>query len=197
MQAYIKNLSVAVHSTESLQLKKKAKGKQSSFDPKKPKRLWIYVATEFPAWQQKYIDALHKCYQEVWLSHTSSNFKATNTVDEVELKKKVSSLGTGNEVKHAMVFVQDLKRHLLQRTPGTPMSSVFDRTLIFDEFVTLEEAIPHIKRSAGIADIVVVKLSTGAGGSFEGVSKHGEKVEPLVPLDKTIPGQPTLAFENI
>jgi leucyl-tRNA synthetase len=64
-QMYIKNLSDAVHSAEGLQLKKKAKGKQSTFDPRKPKRLWIYVAKEFPAWQQKYIDALQQSYDDV------------------------------------------------------------------------------------------------------------------------------------
>jgi leucyl-tRNA synthetase len=64
-QAYIKGLSDAVHQAEGLQLKKKAKGKQSTFDPKKPKKLWIYVATEFPAWQQKYIDVLQESYNEV------------------------------------------------------------------------------------------------------------------------------------
>jgi leucyl-tRNA synthetase len=65
-QAYVKSLTDAVHSAEGLQLKKKARGKQSSFDPKKPKKLWIYVATEFPSWQQKYIDALQECYNEVY-----------------------------------------------------------------------------------------------------------------------------------
>jgi leucyl-tRNA synthetase len=64
-QTYIKSLSDAVHQAEGLQMKKKAKGKQSTFDPRKPKRLWIYVATEFPAWQQKYIDALQGSYDDV------------------------------------------------------------------------------------------------------------------------------------
>jgi leucyl-tRNA synthetase len=64
-QGYIKSLTDGIHQAEGVQLKKKAKGKQSSFDPKKPKRLWVYVATEFPAWQQKYIDALQECYNEV------------------------------------------------------------------------------------------------------------------------------------
>jgi len=66
-QAYVKSLSDAVHQAESLQVKKKAKGKQVVFDPKKPKRLSIYVAREFPAWQQKYIDALEELYDEVCL----------------------------------------------------------------------------------------------------------------------------------
>jgi hypothetical protein len=118
-------------------------------------------------------------------------------VDENGLKKKVASLGSGQEAKLAMPFIQDLKRSLLQRKSGTPMSSVLDRTLIFNEFETLDAAVPHIKRSAGIAEVAVVELSVGHDGSFEGKTKHGEKVEPRVIVDKTLPGQPSFAFENI
>lgn len=74
-QAYIKSLSDSIHQAESLQLKKKAKGKQSAFDPRKPKRLWIYVATEFPVWQQKYMDALQEFYDEVLQFVTHSNLE--------------------------------------------------------------------------------------------------------------------------
>jgi leucyl-tRNA synthetase len=123
--------------------------------------------------------------------------KKSNTVDEAGLKKKVASLGTGLEVKQAMVFVQEMKRSLMQREPGSPMSSILDRTIRFDEFETLDAAVPYIKRSAGITEIKVVELSIGAGGVFEGKTKDGKKVEMLVPVDKTVPGQPSLAFENI
>ena len=123
--------------------------------------------------------------------------KKTNTVDEAGLKKAVTILGSGPEVKHAMPFVQEMKRSLLARPPGSPMSTVLDRTLIFDEFETLEAAIPYIKRSAGIAEIVVVKLVIGTNREFEGYTQHGEKVDLLVPVDKTVPGQPSIAFENI
>jgi hypothetical protein len=96
-----------------------------------------------------------------------------------------------------MSFVQEMKRSLLSRPAGTPVSSILDRTLIFDEFETLEAAVPFIQRSAGITEITVVELSIGAEGKFEGKTKHGEKVEMLIPVDKTVPGQPSLAFENI
>ncbi len=32
------------------------KGKQITFDPKKPKKVTVFLTTAFPAWQQKYID---------------------------------------------------------------------------------------------------------------------------------------------
>jgi len=113
------------------------------------------------------------------------------------LKKKVTSLGTGSETKQAMVFIQEMKRSLLTRPAGTPVSSILDRTLIFDEFEALNAAIPHIKRSVGIAEVDVVALSVGENGTFQGKTKHGENVEPLVAVEKTIPGQPSFAFENI
>lgn len=90
-----------------------------------------------------------------------------------------------------------MKRALLSRQPGTPVSSVLDRTLIFNELEVLDEAIPYIKRSAGIAEINVIELSVGENGVFEGKTKHGDKVELLVLVDKTVPGMPTFAFENI
>jgi len=62
---YINSLVGNIRSAESTQTKKKAKGKQSAFDPQKPKKLTIYIAKEFPTWQQKYIDALRESYDEV------------------------------------------------------------------------------------------------------------------------------------
>jgi leucyl-tRNA synthetase len=118
-------------------------------------------------------------------------------VDEAGLKKEVTSLGTGQEVKHAMAFIQGMKRDLVQRQPGTSMESILDRSLVFDEFEILDVAIPYIKRSTGIREIVVVKLSIGPNGTFECRTKHGEVVEPLVFVDKTVPGQPSYGFENI
>jgi hypothetical protein len=109
----------------------------------------------------------------------------------------MSGLGSGAEVKLAMAFIQEMKRNIMQRKPGIPVSSVLDRTLVFNEFETLEAAIPYIKRSAGIAEISIIELSVGADGSFQGKTKHGDKVETLVAVDRTVPGQPSLAFENI
>jgi hypothetical protein len=115
----------------------------------------------------------------------------------VHLKRKISTVGSGSEIKQAMGFIQEMKRNLLQQKQGTPISSVLDRTLIFNELETLNAAIPYIRRSAGIAEINVVTLSAGTDSTFEGRTQDGETVELLVPVDKTVPGQPSLAFENI
>ena len=96
-----------------------------------------------------------------------------------------------------MPFVQDIKRSLVQRPPGTSVSSILDRTLIFNELEALESAVPFIQRSAGITEIKVVELNVGSDGKFEARMKNGDKVEPLVAIEKTVPGFPSLAFENI
>jgi hypothetical protein len=118
-------------------------------------------------------------------------------VDNAALKKKVASLGSALEVKQAMSFLQEIKKDLVERAPAIPVSSIFDRSIVFDEFEVLEAAISHIKRSAGIAEVCVVKIRV-VGDGFEGVmNQSGDKIDMLVSVDKAKPGQPVLAFENI
>ncbi len=39
-------------------MKKRAKGKDTGFDPKKAKKITVYTTKAFPSWQEKYIDVL-------------------------------------------------------------------------------------------------------------------------------------------
>jgi hypothetical protein len=96
-----------------------------------------------------------------------------------------------------MPFVQNMKRNLVQRTPGTSVESILDRSILYDEVSVLEASIPYIKRIPGVVEVDVIELSVGADGSFVGKTKHGVKVEPQIAVDKTVPGQPAFAFENI
>lgn len=50
---YVRATSTSMTSAEAAQQKKKAKGKEIGFDPKKPKKLTIFVADKFPAWQEQ------------------------------------------------------------------------------------------------------------------------------------------------
>ncbi len=56
MSEYVRSTRSSVTSAEGQALKKRAKGKETAFDPKKPKQLTIYTTKAFPAWQDKYID---------------------------------------------------------------------------------------------------------------------------------------------
>lgn len=119
---YVKTTSSNITSAEAAQLKRMAKGKQSDFDPKKPKKLTIFVNESFPAWQAKYIELLG----EVWDSE-----KGTQKIDDKELNGRIGKMG---EMKKAMPFVQALKRRLKD---GEPAEVVLARKLAFDEKETL------------------------------------------------------------
>lgn len=119
---YVKVTSSNVNSAEAAQLKKMAKGRQSDFDPKKPKKLTIFVTDSFPAWQAKYIDLLG----EVWDASTGKQ-----KIDDKELNGRIGKMG---EMKKAMPFVQALKKRLRD---GEPAEVVLSRKLAFDEKATV------------------------------------------------------------
>lgn len=119
---YVKTTASNVNSAEASQLKKMAKGKQSDFDPKKPKKLTIFITDSFPAWQTKYIDLL----KEVWDPATGAQ-----KIDDKELNGRIGKMG---EMKKAMPFVQTLKKRLRD---GEPADVVLARKLVFDEPRTL------------------------------------------------------------
>jgi len=119
---YVRATASNINSAESAQLKKMAKGKQSEFDPKKPKKLTVFITDSFPSWQSKYLDLL----KEVWDSATS-----TQTIDDKALNGRISKMG---EMKKAMPFVQTLKKRLKD---GEPASVVLERKLAFNEKTTL------------------------------------------------------------
>lgn len=133
---YVRQTASNINSAESAQLKKMAKGRQSDFDPKKPKKLTIFLTESFPAWQAKYIDLLN----EVWDPATNSQ-----KVEDKELNGRIGKMG---EMKKAMPFVQALKKRLRD---GEPAEAVLSRKLAFDEKKTLLVCapLPSCSRSAG------------------------------------------------
>lgn len=174
---YIKDTASNVNSAESAQLKKKAKGKTTSFDPKKPKKLTICVTTTFPAWQEKYIDLL----REMWDAETKS-------VDEKALGGKIGKMG---EMKKAMPFVQALKKRL---AAGEPMGVVLDRKLAFDETAVLKDMVPGLKRSAGLKEVDVLVLKDEGKSA---VDLEGKEATLPVPAENAVPGSPAFHFQNV
>jgi len=119
---YVRSTSSNINSAEAAQLKKMAKGRQSDFDPKKPKKLTVFMTESFPAWQTKYIELL----KEVWDPAANAQ-----RVDDKELNGRIGKMG---EMKKAMPFVQALKKRLRD---GEPADAVLERKLAFDEKKTL------------------------------------------------------------
>ena len=154
-----------------------------SFDPKKPKKLTIFAATAWPAWQEQYIELVRK------------EFEATGLKDDKELLGQVKKMG---DAKKAMPFVQGLKRSLNQ---GESAEKVFDRKLPFVELDVLGEMVNGIKRTSGCQAVEIVRVEEGgkAGTVIVGESEgeEGKRRENLPALaEGATPGSPNFLFEN-
>lgn len=173
---YVRSTSSNITSSEASFAKKLSKGKASSFDPRKPKKVTIYAAKKYPSWQAKYIDLVREAFDGV-------------SINDKELNPKVAKFG---EMKKAMPFVQSLKRRLVQikESPDT----VLNRKLPFDEFAVLGEMLGSIKRTTGCKEIEVVAVDEG--GKTGEVIGTGEKREGLQ-AENAVPGQPAFHFANI
>ncbi len=142
-----------------------------SYDPKHPKRLSIFTADSFPAWQDKCIEIV------------AQEWEATGAVDTKVLAKKLDK----QAMKKAMPFIQGLKKRL---DAGEKPTVVFERRLPFDEVATLKEIIPSLKQT--IPKLQVVDILPGGEGAGTG------KAEELpVPAKAATPGNPTFYFENV
>jgi leucyl-tRNA synthetase len=176
---YVRTTSSNITSAEAAQQKKKAKGKDIGYDLKKPKKLLIFAAAKFPAWQEKYIDLV----RDAW--HPD-----TKTINDKELNGKIAKMG---EMKKAMPFVQGLKKRLVG---GEKPEMVFNRKLAFDEIKTLENMVPGLKKAAGLAVVELVQVEEG--GKRGHVVGEGKVVEGLPPnAEAAVPGVPTFNFENV
>lgn len=176
---YISFTASNVNSAESLQLKKKAKGKETSFDPKKPKKLTVFMSERFPQWQQAYIDLL----KEMWNPET-------NSVDDKALNGKIAKMG---EMKKAMPFVQGLKKRL---QAGEPANTVLERKLAFDEKAVLVDMIDGLKRSANLVEVTILAVEEGSKKGTDLVT--GAAVDNLPPnAEGAVPGAPNFLFANV
>ncbi|KAI0479377.1 hypothetical protein GGR56DRAFT_634681 [Xylariaceae sp. FL0804] len=181
---YVRNTASNVNSAESAQQKKKAKGKETAFDPKKPKRLVVFTTDRFPAWQDKYVDLVRDAWDP-----------ASGAVrDDKALSAQVGRMG---EMKKAMPFVQALRRRL---QGGEPAAAVLERRLAFDERATLLAMLPGLRKTAALAEVDVVHVDEGGkkGRVLAGSGGEGAEREGLPPqAEAAVPGQPTFLFENV
>jgi leucyl-tRNA synthetase len=177
-QNYVRSTASSILSSEGQFAKRLSKGKASSFDPRKPKKLTIFYAESFPAWQDKYIDLVREAFDSL-----------TVTINDKELNAKVGKLG---EMKKAMPFVQTLKRRLVFSRESP--EHVFGRKLPFDELKYLSAMIPGLKRTSGYKEIELIAVEEG--GKTGKVVGTGEAREGLN-AENAVPGQPSFTFANV
>lgn len=181
-RGFVRATSNNINSAEGQQQKRTAKGKQVMFDVKKDKKLTIYSAKTYPAWQEKYIELVKE------------DFGRTGEVDMKALTPKIEK----SEMKKAMSFIQSLKKRL---EGGEPKSTVFERKLPFEELEVLNEMRAGLKQTVQKCRIVeIVRVEEGGKSGVvigEDLSVQDRREDLPIFAEAAVPGSPTFLFENI
>lgn len=179
---YVRSTTSAITSAEGAQTKKLAKGKTVAFDPKKDKRLTVYTAARYPAWQDRCIDLARDAFDGMTLD-----------------VKKVSQKLDRAETKKGMPFVQGLKRRL--EGGAESAQDVFERRLGFEEGFVLGEMVPGLRsiiaRCKKVEVVEVVGEGKGKVVGGNGGAAGEERAELPQAAEGAVPGGPTFHFENV
>ncbi|KAF2754237.1 leucyl-tRNA synthetase [Pseudovirgaria hyperparasitica] len=170
ISSYIRSIMATISSLEGTQQKRIAKGKHSNYDPNQFKRLTIFAAKSWPAWQIEYIDLVREMFDGV-------------TLDVKKVGEKINRA----DMKKAMPFIQLLKRRL---ESGESRSTVFERKLGFDEIKVLGELAPSLKATIPkLKEVDIFLVQDDAGSDkLNALPKAASLAEP---------GSPSFEFANL
>ncbi|VVT49893.1 uncharacterized protein SAPINGB_P002496 [Magnusiomyces paraingens] len=182
---YVRSTQRAIREAEGASMKKKkGKATATTFDPKKPSKLSLYVALSFPEWQEAYIDLVKDAFENLSLDFTP------------DFRQKVSKLG---DVKRGMQFVNYLKMRLTGG--GESPDVVFNRKLEFDESETLKGVVPVLKRAPAATNVEKVELIAldpkDATKGTDLLTGEAVTVPTAKAIQDAIPGQPGITLVNL
>ncbi|CAI2172928.1 4836_t:CDS:10 [Funneliformis geosporum] len=164
---YVRKIVKSVRDLEIASQKKKKKGKGENFDPSKPKSLKLFVATQFPEWQDFTVEVVKQNYDE-----------QNKTYDDVKIREVLAERGILKN-KKTMPFVQEFKKRVDKL--GT---IAFNRALLFNEYDTLNMAKDFIQKSLGYDKVDILRCDEAA---------DDEKIA----VEIAVPGEPGVLFKNI
>ncbi|EAU87569.1 leucine-tRNA ligase [Coprinopsis cinerea okayama7 len=178
---YMRGTIKTIRDAETTLLKmmaKAAKGKKvggdAPFDPKKPKSVRVYVATEFPEWQNISVDVVKQAYDE-----------KEGKVDDAKVRQLLIEKGLIKD-KRVMPFIQAFKKRMAQYGAET----AFRRTLLFNESEVLRELLPYLKKTLHLIDAEVLSVD-------EARQREGEPGFTKSIIDASEPGAPGFEYRNV
>lgn len=181
---YVFSTTSNITSAEGVQHKRQQKGKGVSFDPSANKKLTVYCTTQYPSWQEKYIELVRQ------------SFEKTSVVDMRDISQHIAKADS----KKAMPFIQGLKKSL---DSNVEPKVVFDRKLAFDEVEVLTAMAPGLKSTVPkcVAVEIVRVDEDGKGEVVCGVGELsgavGDKRDELLASQGPVPGTPSFYFINV
>lgn len=178
--AYVRGTIKTIRDAEIAVTRKKVKGAapQAKYDERKPKEVSIFVADEFPAWQDTCVQAVQKHYDA-----------ATGKVDDAKVREEIAAAGLLKD-KKAMPFVMAFKKRIAEF--GAEMA--FNRQLPFNEKETLAASSGYLKKTLNFRAVHIESAKDALAHADELQGKHG--------FDRTVvegaePGTPSFAFYNV
>ncbi|KAF9947274.1 cytosolic leucyl tRNA synthetase [Modicella reniformis] len=177
---YLRRQVGHVRATETQAIKKKKKtGKTDVFDPSKPKKITILIATKFPEWQETAIGVLKHALQ--------TDSMSDKMFDDEKIKHELVTKSLMRD-KKIMPFLNDLKKKAEQQGPG-----VLTRTLAFDEIKMVKERSEYLRKVLGYQDLSVIKSDE----VVEATAGDAYKEDYVRAAEQALPGQPTFVVKNI
>ncbi|KAG2187864.1 hypothetical protein INT44_000614, partial [Umbelopsis vinacea] len=164
---YIRKTVKSIRDTELAQLKRKKKQTENAYNPDAPKVLKLYVATSFPEWQDGGIQVLKDNFDQ-----------ATGKFDDAKIREQLKTQGLMAN-KKMMPFLNEQKK-LVEKFGAAS----FNRTLLFDEYKTLQHSLDFYKKALNFQDITVV--------TTEDFTEDDKKA-----AEQAMPGTPAYYFANI
>jgi leucyl-tRNA synthetase len=184
---YMRGVVDSMRSAEAILSRKKAKGKAvvSSYDPAKPKCARLFVASEYPEWQNRCVEFVRSAWDG-------------KTVDDAKLRSQLQESGLIKD-KRMMPYCQTFKVSAYQRAADSQKSlqtigeAAFERSLPFSELDALVSLLPYIKVSLRLDEASAISVSDALetierDGETDGWSK--DRVE------SGEPGMPAVQFWN-
>ncbi|KAF9175744.1 cytosolic leucyl tRNA synthetase [Mortierella sp. AD011] len=176
---YLRRQVASVRATETQAIKKKKKGKADVFDPSKPKKITILIASKFPEWQESAIEVLKESFKP--------DGKDGKFFDDDKVKKELAAKGLMKD-KKVMPFVHDVKKKAEQHG-----ASAFVQTLPFNELQILKDQSEYLRRVLGYETLNLIK-SDEVVKATEGDADQEDYVRAA---EQSVPGLPTFIVKNI
>ncbi|KAK9458120.1 hypothetical protein V1511DRAFT_465096 [Dipodascopsis uninucleata] len=177
---YVRDVTRTIRETEGANIKKQKKSKAVTFDPKKPTKLVLYIALQFPEWQEQYVDLVRDAFDRISLSFSP------------ELTSKVQKLG---DMKRAMPFVNHIKFRLTGNKESPEV--VFNRKLIFDEIEIAKLAVAIFKRSIGSENVNVYVVNEASKVAKDVFTGEEVPIQYTKEAEAAVPGSPGIALVNV
>ncbi|KAL6947792.1 cytosolic leucyl tRNA synthetase [Hanseniaspora uvarum] len=184
---YLRALQKSIRETEGQGLKLK-KGR-SDINAEKDVKIVVLVGTDFPEWQNKYLQVAKELHAEGKLN------------DNSVLKTKVD----GKDMKKVMPFISKLKQRL---AAGEPADVIFNNKTSFNEIELMEkiqnnDSIKQAVQAINKDKIVSVEILAIAPGSETATSITTKEEGVPLPqgaskaIENAVPGSPSIIIRNV